>query len=132
METHASATMPKYLLSKFSLIDLDRCFEYFAVELRGTKITEETITLKVFGDREQIKKAIKGLYSLINSDYKKQIHVETESHKRPTSKIKDSLNKLSDEEGYRNEYDKLADQYIQDCFAKDIKPHPEVVDGFVM
>ena len=132
METHASATVPKYLLSKFSLVDLDRCFEYFGVELRGTKMTEESVTLKVYGDKEQIKKAIKGLYSLINSDYKKQVQIETEPHKRPTSKVKDSLEKLQDEEGYREDYDKLADKYIQDCFARDIKPHPEVVDGFVM
>ncbi|MDA0772643.1 MAG: hypothetical protein O3C63_06835 [Cyanobacteria bacterium] len=129
METYASATLPKYLLNKFSLIDLDRCFEYFAVDLKAVKMGEESITLKLYGDKDNIKKAIKGLYSLINSDYKKQAQIDTEPLKRVPNKIKNSLNE--NEETYRANYEKLADQYIQDCFTNNIQPHPEVVDGFV-
>jgi len=129
METPASATIPKYLLNKFSLIDLDRCFEYFAVDLKAVKMREESITLKLYGDKDNIKKAIKGLYSLINSDYKKQAQIDAEPRKRVPNKIKNSLNE--NEETYRANYEKLADQYIQDCFTNNIKPHPEVVEGFV-
>ena len=91
---------------------------------------EESITLKLFGDKDNIKQAVKGLYSLINSDYKKQAQIDTEPRKRVPSRIKDSLNES--EEAYRANYDKLADQYIQDCFSNNIKPHPEVIDGFVV
>lgn len=131
METHASATVPKYLLNKFSLIDLDRCFEFFAVELQSIKYSEESISLKLYGKRSNIRQAIKGLYSLINSDYKKHAQIDTQLSKRVPNKLKNSINQLENEQGYRASYDKLAGQYLRDCFANDIKPHPEVIDGFV-
>lgn len=126
MDVHATATIPKSLLTNFSLIDLDEVFEKYTVRLRGSKIGDEFIELKISGEKVKIRLAIKALYRLINDDYKAYVNKNKEN-----PDVKKSLESLSDERSYQKKFNQIADAYMKHCALNDLVPHPEVAEDFV-
>lgn len=113
--THATATLPKYLLHGFSLSELDACFAKFEVSLKGIKLGDEFISLKVYGAKDDIRDGVKKLYNLINNYYRAHLEDRIVAQNVPDS-ITNSL----------TSYEKLAEEYINYCEANDITPHPEI------
>jgi hypothetical protein len=114
--THATATLPKYLLFGLSIGELDECFAKYEVSLRAVKLGDEFISLKIYGAKSDIQNSVKKLYNLINNYYR--MHLED---KMVAQNIPENLN----ESLYG--YEKLAEKYINYCEANDINPHPEVI-----
>lgn len=116
MTTHATATLPKYLLHGFTIADLDECFAKYEVSLKGIKFGDEFISLKVYGEKLDIRDSVKKLYNLINNYYRAHLEDRVVAQNIPES-LDESL----------NNYDKLANEYINFCKTHNINPHPEVI-----
>ena len=114
--THATATLPKYLLHGFNISELDSCFAKFEVSLKAIKFGDEFISLKVYGDKSDIRDGVKKLYNLINNYYRAHLEDRTIAQNIPEN-LTNSL----------DSYERLAAEYINYCEANDISPHPEVI-----
>lgn len=113
--THATATLPKYLLFELSIGELDECFAKFEVSLRAIKLGDEFISLKIHGEKSDIQNSVKKLYNIINNYYRTHLEDKMVAQNIPES-LNDSL----------SAYEKLAEKYISYCEANNIDPHPEV------
>lgn len=114
--THATATLPKYLLYGFSLSELEDCFMKFEVSLKSIKYGDEFISLKVYGDKADIRNSVKKLYNLINNYYRAHLEDRVIAQNIPEILTSSLAN-----------YEKLAGEYINYCEANDITPHPEML-----
>lgn len=114
--THATATLPKYLLYSFTIADLDDCFAKYEVSLKSVKFGDDFVSLKIYGDKFDIRDSVKKLYNLINNYYK--IHLEDRT---AAQNIPENFNKNL------NNYEELAEAYRSFCKTHNIEPHPEVI-----
>lgn len=132
MKTYATASIPKYLLYTFSLIRLEEICQENLVALKAIRYTENQVICKLHGFKEDIKEAIKNLYTEINDDCKDKADLIRKTQKKIPEELKEYVEALNDEENYKKNYEKLADRYMRHCNLHDINPHPEVSEDFVL
>lgn len=119
------------MIHSFTIANLVECFAYFDVELKGLRLSEEILSLKIYGTQNDIRLAIKGLYALINQQLKKLSDIETKAAKSLPKDLKAYLKNIENDGDYKKHYDPLAGEYLRYCELNEIQPHPEVMDGFI-
>ena len=132
MKTFATASIPKYLLYTFSVIRLEEICQENLVALKAIRYTENQIVCKLHGRKEDIKEAIKNLYSEINEDCKNKAAMIKKAQKKIPEELKEYVDALENEADYQENYSKLVDRYIRHCTLNNIKPHPELNEDFVL
>jgi gas vesicle protein len=132
MKTYATASIPKYLLYTFSLIRLEEICQENFVNLKAIRYSENQVVCKLYGSKEDIKEAIKGLYSEINEECKNNADLIKKTQKKIPEELKQYVEELNNHENYKKNFEKLADRYIRHCTLNDINPHPEVSEDFVL
>ena len=131
MKNYATASIPKYLLYTFSLIRLEEICLENQVALKAIRYAENQVICKLYGSQEDIKAAIKNLYSEINEDCKKHSHTIKKASKIIPSDLREYEITLSDDEKYQKNFARQADKYMKHCALNDINPHPEVFEDYV-
>lgn len=132
MKIYATASIPKYLLYTFSLIKLEEICQENLVTLKAIRYAENQIVCKLYGFKEDIKEAIKSLYTQINEDCKEKATHLKRSQKRIPDELQEYVEALNDDENYRRNFEEFADKYMKHCVLNDINPHPEVSEDFVL
>lgn len=132
MKIYATASIPKYLLYTFSLIKLEEICQENLVTLKAIRYAENQIACKLYGFKEDIKEAIKSLYTQINEDCKEKATNLKRSQKRIPDELQEYVEVLNDDENYRRNFEEFADKYMKHCVLNDINPHPEVSEDFVL
>lgn len=130
MRVFATATIAKEMLNSLSVSEIEFCFKEFAVELRGVKIGDDLVILKIYGRRKDIELASKALYHLINDKNFDQTDRQIFDRQKSFEDLKNYLKMIENEKKYQNHYEKSADKYIKYCALNDINPHPEVIEGY--
>jgi hypothetical protein len=121
MRVFATATIAKEMLNSLSVSEIEFCFKEFAVELRGVKIGDDLVILKIYS---------KALYHLINDKNFDQTDRQIFDRQKSFEDLKNYLKMIENEKKYQNHYEKSADEYIKYCALNDINPHPEVIEGY--
>jgi hypothetical protein len=132
MKTYATASIPKYLLYSFSLIKLEEICQENLVVLKAIRYTENQVICKLYGFKDDIKDAIKSLYTEINEDCKDKAGLIKKTQRRIPEQLKEYIEVLDNDENYKKNFRKFADSYIKHCNLHDISPHPEVSEDFVL
>jgi hypothetical protein len=132
MKIYATASIPKYLLYTFSLIKLEEICQENLVTLKAIRYAENQIVCKLYGFKEDIKEALKILYTQINEDCKEKATHLKRSQKRIPDELQEYVEALNDDENYRRNFEEFADKYMKHCVLNDINPHPEVSEDFVL
>jgi tRNA threonylcarbamoyladenosine modification (KEOPS) complex Cgi121 subunit len=130
MRVFATATIAKEMLNTLSVSEIEICFQEYAVELRGVKIGDELVILKIYGKRKDIELASKSLYKLITEKNFDQTDRQVFDRQKTFEDLKNYLKLIENEKKYQNHYEKNADEYIKHCALNDINPHPEVIEGY--
>lgn len=132
MKIYATASIPKYLLYSFSLVRLEEiCLENL-VCLKAIRYSQNQIICKLYGNKDDIKEAIKALYQEINEECKNQIDLIKQSKKVIPEAIQQYSELLNNDAIYKEEFDKQAQNYIRNCQINDITPHPEVSEEYLI
>lgn len=118
------------MLGELSVSEIELCFDEFEVELRGVKIGEEFVILKIFGKREDIELASRALYALINDRNFDQTDRQVLDRQKTFEDLKNYLRLIENNVHYQDHYEKNADRYIKYCALNDVSPHPEVLEGY--
>lgn len=132
MKTFATASIPKYLLYTFSVIRLEEICQENLVSLKAIRYTEDQIVCKLHGLKENIKEAIKNLYTEINEECKTNADLIKKTQKRIPEELKEYVKALDNDDSYKKNYDEFASRYIRHCTLNDIEPHPEVSEDWTL
>ena len=118
MKINASAAIAKSIASQFTITELEAFFLDYAVGLKNIRFNAGSIQVTLNGSKEQIRDAIKTLYT--------GEHNKNQSSKELPIELQNLAKTLTNKFSYQEQFDNMADEYIRSCAINGIEPHPEV------
>lgn len=132
MIIHATAAIAQDIVENYSLKEIRTFFADYQVRLRKLKYQEDIILAGVSGTKDDIKRALKILYTGIDPKHNQELAeaIETKASKEIPESLQVHQERLQNAESYKSTFENQADKYLKHCALNDLLPHPEVMENY--